>query len=52
MYFKIDRQDVIEAMKEIDFSKHFNNVSYVQALSLQEINYELNKHFKLKNYKF
>ena len=52
MYFKIDRQDVIDAMKQIDFSKHFNNVSYVQALSLQEINYELNEHFKLKNFKF
>jgi len=52
MYFKIDRQDVIDAMKKIDFSHHFNNVSYVQALSLQEINYELNKYFKLTNFKF
>lgn len=52
MYFKIDRQDVIDAMKEIDFSVHYNNVSYVQALSLQEINYELNEYFKLNNYKF
>ena len=47
MYFKIDRQDVIDAMKQIDFSYHFNNVSYVQALSLQEINFELNKFFNL-----
>jgi len=52
MYFNIDRKDVIDAMKEIDFSKHFDNVSYVQALSLQEINYELNEYFKLNNYKF
>jgi len=52
MYFKIKRQDVIDAMKKIDFSKHFNNVSYVQALSLQEINYELNKYFGLTNFKF
>ncbi len=52
MYFKIDRQDVIDALKKIDFSKHFNNVSYVQALSLQEINYELNEYFKLNNFKF
>jgi hypothetical protein len=49
MYFMIDRQDVIDAMKQIDFSHHFNNVSYVQALSLQEINYELNKFFNLTN---
>lgn len=52
MYFKIDRQDVIDAIKQIDFSKHYNNVSYVQALSLQEINYELNEYFNLNNFKF
>jgi predicted RNA methylase/DNA-dependent RNA polymerase auxiliary subunit epsilon len=50
MYLNIDRQDVKEAIKSIDFSKHFNNVAYVQALSLQEINYELNQHFNLKNF--
>jgi predicted RNA methylase len=52
MYFKIDRQDVIDAMKQIDFSHRFDNVSYVQALSLQEINYELNEHLGLTNFKF
>ena len=52
MYFKIKRDDVKDALRSIDFSKHYNNVSYVQALSLQEINYELNKFFGLKNFKF
>ena len=52
MYFKIDRQDVIDAMKQIDFSHRFDNVSYVQALSLQEINYELNEYLGLTNFKF
>jgi predicted RNA methylase len=52
MYFKIERQDVINTMKEVDFSHFFNNVSYVQALSLQEINYELNEWFGLGNFKF
>ena len=47
MYFDIARQDVKDAMKVIDFSVHFNNVAYVQALSLQEINYELNNYFGL-----
>jgi hypothetical protein len=51
MYFKIDRQDVKDALKKINFSKHYNNVSYVQALSLQEINYELNEYFGLPNFK-
>jgi len=50
MYLNIDRQDVKEAIKSIDFSKHFNNVAYVQALSLQEINYELNQYFNLNNF--
>lgn len=52
MYFQIDRDDVKEALQSIDFSVYYNNVSYVQALSLQEINYELNKHFRLNNFIF
>jgi predicted RNA methylase len=52
MYFKIDRPDVKQALKTIDFSVYYDNVSYVQALSLQEINYALNEYFNLKNFKF
>jgi len=50
MYLKIDREDVKQAMRQIDYSKYFNNVSYVQALSIQEINYELNEWFGLDNF--
>jgi len=52
MYLKVDRDDVKEALRKIDLSKYFNNVAYVQALSIQEINYELNEYFKLENFKF
>lgn len=52
MYLKIDRQDVKDALRQIDYSKYYNNVSYVQALSIQEINYELNEYFGLENFKF
>jgi len=52
MYLKIDREDVKEAMKQIELSKYYNNVSYVQALSIKEINYELNDWFGLDNFKF
>ena len=52
MYLRVDRDDVKEALRQIDYSKYYNNVSYVQALSIQEINYELNEWFKLKNFKF
>ena len=50
MYFYIEREDVKEAMSEIDFSAFYNNVSYVQALSLQEINFKLNEKFGLDNF--
>lgn len=52
MYLDIQRQDVKNFIKTSDFSKYYNNVSYVQALSIEEINYELNKHFGLKNFVF
>lgn len=52
MYLKVERQDVKDALRKIDLSKYYNNVSYVQALSIKEINYELNEYFGLKNFKF
>tara|TARA_R110001583_G_scaffold25238_1_gene91502 strand:+ start:1106 stop:2485 length:1380 start_codon:yes stop_codon:yes gene_type:complete len=52
MYLKVERDDVKKALRKIDLSKYFNNVAYVQALSIQEINYELNEYFKLENFKF
>lgn len=52
MYFHIERQDVKDALREIDFSEFYNNVAYVQALSLQEINYKLNQKFGLPNFNF
>lgn len=48
LYLQIEREDVKQALEEIDFSEFYNNVAYVQALSLQEINYKLNQHFSLK----
>ena len=52
MYLHIDRDDVKAALRTIDFSKYYKNVSYVSALSIQEINYELNEWFGLPNFKF
>ena len=50
MYLHIEKQEVKDALKQIDYSKYYNNVSYVKALSIQEINYELNEWFGLKNF--
>ena len=52
MYLKIARQDVKDFLMNHDYSKYYNNVAYVSALSIAEINYELNKHFGLKNFVF
>lgn len=52
MYLKIERDDVKTFLEGHDFSEYYNNVSYVQALSIEEINYELNNHFGLKNFVF
>ncbi|HIJ11158.1 TPA: hypothetical protein HA278_03825 [Candidatus Woesearchaeota archaeon] len=52
MYLNIRDPEVIQALKEIDFSKHYKNVSTVYSLSLPEINYELNNYFGLKNWQF
>ena len=52
MYLKIERDDVKSFLEGHDFSEYYNNVSYVQALSIEEINYELNNHFGLKNFVF
>ena len=49
MYFKIEKEEVKQALRDIDFSEFYNNVAYVQALSLQEINYKLNQFFNLEN---
>jgi hypothetical protein len=52
MYLKIDRQDVKDFLMNHDYSQYYNNVAYVSALSIAEINYELNEWFGLENFKF
>ena len=48
-YFHGD-EEVIAALEKIDFSHFYKNVAYVEALSFQEINYELNKYFNKSNF--
>lgn len=52
MYLQIEDRKVKSALKCANLSKFYNNVAYVQALSIQEINYELNRIFELPNYNF
>jgi hypothetical protein len=47
MYMSVEREDVKQALRQIDFSCFYKNVAYVEALSIQEINYKLNEFFGL-----
>lgn len=44
MFLKAAPQ-VIEALQQVDFSRFYNNVAYVEALSLPEIQHLLNEYF-------
>lgn len=52
MYLQVDSPHVYEHLVSLNLSKFFNNVAYVQALSLQEINHELNKKAGLETFSF
>jgi len=45
MFLKIKQSDVLTALQSVDFSRFFNNVAFVEALSIMEINYLLNEYF-------
>ena len=51
-YFKTKKPEVVQVLAEMDFSNFYNNVAYVEALSLAEINYKLNSHYNLPNFSF
>lgn len=43
MFLKLNAPWVMEALKTVDFSRFYNNVAFVEALSIQEINFLLNE---------
>jgi len=50
-FYKIngDKKRIVNAMKEIDFSIFYNNVSYTQCLGIHEVNWCLNEYLGLPN---
>jgi hypothetical protein len=42
MFLKLNNDWVLDALMNVDFSRFYNNVAFVEALSIQEINYLLN----------
>jgi hypothetical protein len=45
MFLKVANSDVLNALKSVNYSRFYNNVAFVEALSIQEINYLLNEYF-------
>lgn len=48
MFLKVKNKKVVQALKSVDFSRFFNNVSYTEALSIKEIMFLLNEYFDNK----
>lgn len=44
MFLKLNQTWVLDALKSVDFSRFYNNVAFIEALSIQEINYLLNEY--------
>jgi len=51
MYLKVDDEKVMQALENLEYSRFCSNVSTVQSLSLQEINWLLNDSLGLANCK-
>lgn len=45
MFLKLKDDSVLTALQQVDFSRFFNNVAFIEALSIMEINYLLNEYF-------
>lgn len=45
MFLQVASPEVVEALKSVDFSRFYNNVSYTEALSIKEIMFLLNEYF-------
>ena len=45
MFLKVADRAVLEALSCVDYGRFFNNVAFVEALSIREIRFLLNEHF-------
>lgn len=45
MFLQVKDESVVEALRKVEFSKFYNNVAFVEALSIQEIKHLLNEYF-------
>lgn len=45
MFLKVSGPEIIDALNEIDFSEFYERTAYIEALSIKEIRYCLNRYF-------
>jgi predicted RNA methylase len=50
MFLKISDDNVLDGLQNANFSQFFNNVAYIEALSIKEINHALNEYFDARNH--
>lgn len=51
-YFRLLRDDSLEALRASDFSRFYNHTAYTEALSTAEINYTLNEWAGMKDFEY
>lgn len=51
-YFRLLRDDALEALTGSDFSRFFNHTAYTEALSMAEINFTLNEWAGLSDFEY
>lgn len=51
-YFKLLRDDALQGLQSVDFSRFYVHTSYTEALSISEINYLLNEWAGLKDFEY
>jgi predicted RNA methylase len=49
-FFRLLRPDTLKALQSVDFSKFYRHTSYIEALSMVEINYLLNEYAGEKSF--
>ena len=45
MFLKLNNEKALEALQNANFRRFYENVAYIEALSIQEINYAINEYF-------
>lgn len=51
-FFKLHHSDALKALQSVDYSLFYQHTAYVQALSMQEINFLLNDYLELESMRY